>query len=513
MSVNNRQRPKPEAQIILYASPAVGLVAVFGGEQHRWAEIALRVTGGFEQREDGTYALRDPESIPQALPVLVDTAERYRATLTVSSRPYLGDYASDLAARLPGAWTTRVEIYSHPVRQGNWVPFLWNSGDLAEAMQHHRVPYAAVLDNGVGTELLLIEHPGSATKFLLGAASCTGFDDNYANAHAPAAVILPDDPRRAAARVEQHFLPAYERALHQRLLATVEDGQARLAELDETWAAIDLSGRDSDGTPLDHFGLTARAEQYRTELIAEVRRLSPHAARLLDRVRPAAAGTTQAAALDRLHQLLHPARPDPPWPAPLTVPRTLSASVDQVVRWRADAPALLHLARADRPPAPASKTTPRLRPALPNPSPTTAQMATPHRRIASLEDDLIRAHETYEPGTVCDPPQTDLAAAFDQFVQAAPEIAATVRALASLNAYEITFLRDLDDIVVTPAQALGTATRIDPLAWWLTQGGEGLVALARRHLPAPPTGTPSPASAVSPARPPRPAQSTPRPRR
>ncbi|MFE0425188.1 hypothetical protein ACFW15_22750, partial [Streptomyces sp. NPDC058953] len=31
------------------------------------------------------------------------------ATQTVSSRPYLGDNANDLAARLPGAWTTRVE--------------------------------------------------------------------------------------------------------------------------------------------------------------------------------------------------------------------------------------------------------------------------------------------------------------------------------------------------------------------------------------------------------------------
>lgn len=369
MSVNNRQRqrPRPEAQIILYASPAAGLVAVPGGERYRWAESALRVTGGFERREDGSHVLRDRESTPRVLPVLADTAERYRTALTASSRPYLGDYASDLAARLPGAWSTRVEIYSHPVWQEDWVPFLWDSGELIEAMQHHRVPYAAVLDNNVGRELLLIERPGSATEFLLGAATCTGFDDNYENAHAPTAVILPDDPQRAAARVEREFLPAYERALHQRLLAAVEEGQARLAELDETWAAIDLSGRDSDGIPLDHFGLTARAEQYRTELVAAFRRLSPHAAHLLERVRPAAAGTTQTAALDRLHQLLHPARPDPPWPAPLTVPRTLSASVDQVRRWRADAPVLLHLARANRPPAPASQITPLLRPALPPP--------------------------------------------------------------------------------------------------------------------------------------------------
>ncbi|WP_432112676.1 hypothetical protein [Streptomyces sp. S1] len=140
-------------------------------------------------------------------------------------------------------------------------------------------------------------------------------------------------------------------------------------------------------------------------------------------------------------------------------------------------------------------------------------MAALHRRIAALEGELLRAHEAYEPGTVSDPPQTDLVDAFDQFVRAAPEIAATVRALASLNAYETAFLEEFDDIVVAPAQALGPATRIDPLAWWLTQGGEGLIALVRRHLPAPPAGTPPPTSAVSPVRPPRPAQSTPRPRR
>ncbi len=46
MSVNNRQRPRPEARIILYASPAAGLIAVSGGERYRWAESALRVVGG-----------------------------------------------------------------------------------------------------------------------------------------------------------------------------------------------------------------------------------------------------------------------------------------------------------------------------------------------------------------------------------------------------------------------------------------------------------------------------------
>lgn len=164
----------------------------------------------------------------------------------------------------------------------------------------------------------------------------------------------------------------------------------------------------------------------------------------------------------------------------------------------------------DQPP-PVQDPAPRV--VLPNSPPSTAQVEALHRRIVSLKGDLVRAHEAYEPGTVSDPPQADLVDAFDQFAQAVPEIIATVRTLASLSQYEAAFLRDLEDIAVTPVHGFGTAARIDPLAWWLTQGGEGLIALARRHLPAPRTETPLRNSAAPPARPPRSAQSTPSPRR
>ncbi|MCX5302865.1 hypothetical protein OG304_05305 [Streptomyces sp. NBC_00160] len=361
--MNDRTTPRPRglAQIILALSPADGLVAVPVGEQYPWANTALQLTPGFERRPDGTYALRDVDTAAPILRALADTARRHRVHLFGGPRTYLGDYAAALADGLPGEWTVKVEVYAHPVWQADLVPLLWDAGELIDSVEHIRIPYAAQITNGAGIELLLVERPGSADEYLLGAFASATFDDNYADPHAPRSVVLPSDAAHAAGLVTGTFLPAYEQAIHERLLAAVEAAHGRLEELLAAWTAIEQSGRYSDGTLLDPATLGHTEQQYLEESSVEWRRLRPHAAELLSRVRPVA-GAEDSAALDRLHQLLHPDAASSTWPSPASSPAALPPGTAETLRrWRTDAPALLRQAHAARPGGPAAT----VRPALP----------------------------------------------------------------------------------------------------------------------------------------------------
>ncbi|MFB7781353.1 hypothetical protein ACFC1D_01400 [Streptomyces vinaceus] len=105
-------------------------------------------------------------------------------------------------------------------------------------------------------------------------------------------------------------------------------------------------------------------------------------------------------------------------------------------------------------------------------------------QLITLRDDLDWAHEAYEPGTVADPPQHDLADAFARFADAAPHIISTVRASnAQLNQHEQAFLEEMDAVFGRPAlpqEASTTPQKTsdpDPLAVWLLEG-QDLVELA-----------------------------------
>ncbi|BAU88015.1 hypothetical protein SLA_7149 [Streptomyces laurentii] len=348
MTEHEQQSP-PAAEIILSASASQGLVAIPVGEKYQWADTALRLTAGFERHETGIHTLRDITALQAVMPKLLRTARRHRAVVTAGTRPYIGDYATALAARLPGTWTANVEICAHPVWQGDWLPLLWDSGELVQAVEHRRVTCMAVLDNGTGTELLLIERPDHAEGHLLGAFASSTFDDSYENVFAPRSVVLVASPERAASLVAGQFLPAYERAVHARLLDAVEAGhtgieQVRTARSDARQdALVRLDGQDVKD-PANLFW-----------------RLRPHAAQLLDRTRASVApGHPDTAALGRLHSLLNPpgyaARSSvlrvPPPPAPVTA--------DDVRRWRADATVLLHHARLAMPPGPSAGASPVL---------------------------------------------------------------------------------------------------------------------------------------------------------
>ncbi|MGW5679751.1 hypothetical protein ACWEV4_32525 [Streptomyces sp. NPDC003860] len=153
--------PSLPAQISLCVSAPSGIVATAGGEKYLWAETALKLAS-FTRAHGGVYTLPngDPAATRRALAQLVVIAGRHQCAVTTSSRPYIGDVADSIARRLPGTWTTRVEIYSHPIWQEDLVPWLWDTGPLAAAVRTERVPYAVQFGNGEGVHLLLAERPG-----------------------------------------------------------------------------------------------------------------------------------------------------------------------------------------------------------------------------------------------------------------------------------------------------------------------------------------------------------------
>lgn len=295
------------ANIILSTSHTHGLVAIPSGARFPQAQDALR-EAGFSPLPGGAFAAlpAQTQAARDIASALVHHAHEHRVSITISSRPYLGDIGSDIAARLPGDWNTRVEICSRRHWQEDLIGSLWDSGDLLKAVLHEHVPCAVVLSNHAGTELLLIERPGHATGYLLGAFATEDYDDNWQEPNAPRSIVLPAEADRAARAVAHTFLPNYRRALHHRRLDTVMSALNRIRPEHETLQAINVSARSGDGTPLAGSRLHAQTERaFADHAWLSFSDVLQHAPLLLARCRPAASPWPQdAAALSRLRDAL-----------------------------------------------------------------------------------------------------------------------------------------------------------------------------------------------------------------
>ncbi|MFD4479423.1 hypothetical protein ACFWPU_25360 [Streptomyces sp. NPDC058471] len=297
----------PLAEIILSTSPTHGLVAIASGENFLQARDAVQ-EAGFNRLPDGAFAapLSEAQTTRDTASALVHRAHDHGATITTSPRPYLGDTGQEIAARLPGAWSAKLEIYPRQHWQEDLVGSLWDSGDLLQTMLHDRVPYAVMLNNHAGTELLLIERPGHASGYLVGAFATEEYDDNWDEPNAPRSITLPAAPDLAARAVAHTFLPNYRRSLHYRRLDTVMTALNRIRPEHETLQAIKESGRFSDGMPLANSRLQPEMERaFADHAWLSFRDVLQHAPALIARCRPMASPWPQdAAALARLREAL-----------------------------------------------------------------------------------------------------------------------------------------------------------------------------------------------------------------
>ncbi|WUH89732.1 hypothetical protein OG900_05960 [Streptomyces sp. NBC_00433] len=128
-------------QITLAFSARTGIVAVTGGTRYGQADTLL-ATAGFSRREDGTstLAIADADAARRALTALTRLAADQDMTLTAGSRIWLGDTADRIAALLPGAWRSRIEVYAMPVWQQDLAECLWDAGDLIGAVRERTHP-------------------------------------------------------------------------------------------------------------------------------------------------------------------------------------------------------------------------------------------------------------------------------------------------------------------------------------------------------------------------------------
>ncbi|MFB6992216.1 hypothetical protein ACFC0C_16335 [Streptomyces sp. NPDC056178] len=241
------------ALITLAYSRSARIVAIPGGEKYRQAQTTLQAAG-FQHRANGTYVL-PPNTLAETADTAASMADLIRlaqaqwTTITTSSRPYIGDIGQDIATHLPGTWSASVDVYSHPVWQTDLEPWLWDTGELSHAVRTSRIPYAALLKDGQGTELLLVERPGHASGYLVGAFVPEAFEGNAKDPNAPRSIVLPGSPIAAARAIVDQFLPAYHQADYDRRITEMAAALDQTSREHVEWQSMAESGRYSDATP------------------------------------------------------------------------------------------------------------------------------------------------------------------------------------------------------------------------------------------------------------------------
>ncbi|MET8683691.1 hypothetical protein ABZV77_05700 [Streptomyces sp. NPDC004732] len=392
--------PTSSTEIILSTSRPLGLVGIASGENYEQANQALEAAG-FSRLSNGAYtaSLADDQAARRTASTLVAHAHENGATIVTSPRRYLGDIGTDIAARLPGTWSAQLEIYSLPLWQEDLWYGLWEAGEIYRALEVHRVPYASVLKDGKGTELLLVERPGHSSGYLLGALTDHEKEDVRDDPTTPPSMVLPAEPDQAASAITHTFLPAYQRALHHRDLNTVLSALERIREEHQSFQLIKSSGRYTAGVPLSSRLIDSMERAFADHAWISYRVVLEHAPELLARCQPATTPWPEdAAALIRLRAAL--ADSEEAWHESNTlssdlhaIPRTLHthewshvraqlglAALPAIETWLTDSDVFERQARAAAPDEQAalSAASPRMLTARPTPLPA-PRAATTHR--------------------------------------------------------------------------------------------------------------------------------------
>ncbi|NEB09787.1 hypothetical protein G3I32_13090 [Streptomyces coelicoflavus] len=241
----------PSTEIALSTSAALGLVAIAVGENYQKANQAIEAAG-LTRQPGGAYAvpLTDPKAARRAASALAAHGHEHGIALVTSTRRYLGDVGTEIAAQLPGNWSAQLEIYSLPLWQDDLWCQLWEAGEIHAALQNHNVPFASVLKDGQGTELLLMERPGHSSGYLLGALTDHEKEDVLEDPTTPSTMVLPAEPDRAAALIAGTFLPLYRNAVHHRDLNFVLAALERIRGEHRRLQGMKESGHYADGVPL-----------------------------------------------------------------------------------------------------------------------------------------------------------------------------------------------------------------------------------------------------------------------
>lgn len=125
----------------------------------------------------------------------------------------LSGFATALAARLPGTWTSHYHQHATYRDQFTLANQVWDLGHVHWAVSEFVLRHDAELNGPHGQRLYVIERPLKRGQFLVAPLQPrTGFH-HFDGVDEPNGIAVPGDPPRAAAAVARRLLPRYQHAL------------------------------------------------------------------------------------------------------------------------------------------------------------------------------------------------------------------------------------------------------------------------------------------------------------
>ncbi|MGW3835940.1 hypothetical protein [Streptomyces microflavus] len=141
------------------------------------------------------------------------------------THPNLESFASTVAERLPGSWTSTYQRHATYEAQYPTTNQLWDSGHVSHVGSTYVLPEDAVLHGPDGIRLYVTDRPLYPHQRVVAPLEPSGNGirpHHFDNVAEPDGIAVPSDPVRAAAAVTRRLLPRYTQALLDVLLK-VED--------------------------------------------------------------------------------------------------------------------------------------------------------------------------------------------------------------------------------------------------------------------------------------------------
>ncbi|MFG2294658.1 hypothetical protein [Streptomyces sp. NPDC048603] len=129
-----------------------------------------------------------------------------------SARADLSLFASALAARLPGQWTSDYQQHLTFESQCATIDRLWDCGHVEYIVSQYVLGHEAILHGPDGQRLYVTDRPLRPGQFVV-APLCPDVEPHhFVGIEEPSGIVVPNDPVRAAAHIARRLLPRYEAA-------------------------------------------------------------------------------------------------------------------------------------------------------------------------------------------------------------------------------------------------------------------------------------------------------------
>lgn len=129
----------------------------------------------------------------------------------------LSAFATDLAARLPGVWTSEYRRHAAYKDQSLTIERLWDIGHVYYIVGQYVLGHDAVLHGPDDQHLYVADRPLRPNQFVVAPLQPDGNGvkpHHLVGVEEPNGIAVPNDPVRAAAQVTRRVLPRHQHALH-----------------------------------------------------------------------------------------------------------------------------------------------------------------------------------------------------------------------------------------------------------------------------------------------------------